>query len=416
MERRKFNSIVLGLLATSPQLISCVTKTEAFNSICDQIAANPSNKWELVRSAYNQKPDWINLNNANLNPCPQLVHEAYLDLLSQSNALPSFRQYSEHKLEKLVLDELAMALHCKTEELAFMRNTTEALNNAIMGIPLEAGDEVIISNWDYPHMFAAWKEVEREKKVSLVKVELPALPKSKQELIHAFTSAVSSKTKAILLTEVINFNGVLIPVKEILDELPAHVRYRIVDGAQSFGLLPVNLAEMGCTHYATSFHKWLSAPRGTGCLFVRSDMQAETDNLIQSEFSEKASIKKFRVLGTYNIAAYLAVSNALEFLNCIGVESKFTHLKQLQNYWVEKLGHQHPTFQPYAAVEEIQSGIGIIVVPQSFELSPLISYLQDGKMHISTFHHNGLTCLRISPNVYTKEQDLDAFVERLLAY
>jgi selenocysteine lyase/cysteine desulfurase len=195
----------------------------------------------------------------------------------------SLRRYQEHAHEapayvlwrlqdpqkETVRAGLARLFGRDPEEIAITRNASESLENVQLGLSLSKGDEIVTTDQDYPRMITAWKQRERRDGLVLKQVELPVPAEDDAEIVRILESAITPRTKVIHVCHVINLTGQVMPVKKIVAMARAKNIQVVVDGAHAFGHMDFTHADLDCDFYGTSLHKFLSAPHGTGMLFVR---------------------------------------------------------------------------------------------------------------------------------------------------
>ncbi|MFN3307070.1 MAG: aminotransferase class V-fold PLP-dependent enzyme, partial [Candidatus Kapaibacteriota bacterium] len=229
--------------------------------------------WYWVKQAFTVSPNILNLNNGGVSPQPRTVQDAFVRYNQISNEGPAYFMWrildqGREPLRK----KLAEIAGCSHEEIAINRNTTEGMNTIIFGLNLKPNDEVVLAKQDYPNVINAWKFREKRDGIKLKWVDLILPSEDKDYLIDSFVSKFTPKTKVVNLTHMINWNGQILPVKEIADEAKKRGILVLVDGAHTFAHLDFKITDLNCDFFATSLHKWLCAPFGTGMLYVRKDL------------------------------------------------------------------------------------------------------------------------------------------------
>jgi selenocysteine lyase/cysteine desulfurase len=294
--------------------------------------------WYYIQQAYTVSPSIINLNNGGVSPAPKTVQDAMKRYYDFSNEAPSYYMWRilDQGRETLRAN-LAGQGGCSTEEIAINRNASEGLETVIFGLPLERGDEVVLARQDYPNVVNAWKQREQRDGIKLVWVNLELPSEDAGYLASQYTSAFSSKTKAVNITHIINWNGQILPVRTIADEAHRRGINVLVDGAHSFAHFSFKIPDLGADYFATSLHKWLYAPIGSGMLYVKKEKIKDLYPLFASDNPLKEDIRKFEHLGTRPFFIEQAIGKALEFHQMIGDERKEKRLHYLKNYWMEKV-------------------------------------------------------------------------------
>jgi len=371
--------------------------------------------WKRIQQAYTISPNIINLNNGGVSPQPKVVQDAVDRYYHLSNEAPSYYMWQIlDKGRESVRMKLADLAGCSKEEIAINRNTTEALDNAIFGISLRKGDEVILTKQDYPNMINAWKQREMRDGIKLIWVNLDLPTENEDSIIDAYTAATTSRTKVYHITHMINWNGQILPVARLCAEAGKRNITTIVDGAHTFAHIDYNINELGCDYFGTSLHKWLCAPFGTGMLYVRKEKIAETWPLLSSPDPKSDDIRKFESLGTRSFAPEQAIGHAVNFHNAIGSKLKEDRLRYLKNYWCDQV-KEHPRISLGTPAGSNYSCALAIVDLQGMEPIQLYHRLfKEYAIHTSPIVWENIKGVRITPHVYTLKKDLDRLATALL--
>ena len=256
--------------------------------------------WLGVRQAFTIDANQINLNSGSVSPAPRVVAEAMQRYWTLTNMSPSL--YVDDLLYpevELVRQRLAAQFGCDPEELALTRNTSESLLSVQFGLPLQRGDEIVITTQDYPRMLMGWEQRARRDGVVLKQVKYPTPPPSLDDLYQRVVAAVTPRTKVIHVSHMTYTAGQIFPVKRLADFARSRGIYSIVDGGHTFAQFPFTRDDLGCDFYGTSLHKWLTAPVGNGFLYVRRDRIREVWPLYAAPPEQDADIRKFEQIGTY---------------------------------------------------------------------------------------------------------------------
>jgi len=305
---------------------------------------------------------------------------------------------------------LAKMAGCSADEIAINRNSSEGLETVIFGLPLKQGDEVVVAKQDYPNVVNAWKQRELRDgiKINWVNLELPTEDKS--YLVKQYINAFTPKTKAVNITHIINWNGQIIPVKEIAQE--AHKRNIdvLVDGAHSFAHFDFRIPDLDADYFATSLHKWLYAPIGSGMLYVKKEKIKNLYPMFAGDNPLKDDIRKFENLGTRPFYIEQAIGKALEFHDMIGSERKEKRLHYLKNYWMDKV-KDIPNVKIHTSLHpKWGCAIGLVSIDGK-KPSELDNFLfSNYKIHTTSIEWENIKGVRITPNVYTTTKNLDVLV------
>ncbi len=283
--------------------------------------------WQLVKEQFTINPRLTVLNAANLCPSPHTVRERLFQLSDDLNRDVSFQNRSKFgELREEARRKIAEYMGALEDEIAIVRNTSEANSIIVGGIELAAGDEVIVFDQNHPTNRVAWDVSASRYGFSVKRIGIPSPPESVDAVLEAFRSAISSKTRVLAFSEVSNTSGVRIPARLLCAMARERGIYTHIDGAQTFGALAVNLHEMGCDSYAASAHKWFVGPKEAGILYIRTDRIDEiwpgVVGIGWGSEAETAAVgaRKFETLGQRDDAAIAAFGTTVDFLNLVGRE------------------------------------------------------------------------------------------------
>jgi selenocysteine lyase/cysteine desulfurase len=376
--------------------------------------ATDEDYWSVIQQAYTVHPSIINLNNGGVSPSPRIVQDAVRRYNELTNEAPSYYMWRilDQGREPL-RQKLADLAGCNAEEIAINRNATEALNTIIYGLDLKAGDEVIGTKQDYPNMIQAWRQRAAREGIVYKQLNFNFPIENDETIVGAFEQAITPKTKIIHVTHIINWVGQILPVQKICVMARKKGVETIVDGAHSFGLLDFTIPSLCCDYFGTSLHKFLSAPIGSGMLWIKQDKIEKIWPLLCNDKPNSKDIRKFETLGTRSFPIEQGIGEAINFQIAIGNKRKEERIRYLKNYWVEKVIHL-PKVNLHTSLNATYScaivGISIDgLTPAQFGNTLFDTY----KIHTTGIVWENISCVRITPHVYTRLQDLDRLVKAI---
>ncbi|MBK9149438.1 MAG: aminotransferase class V-fold PLP-dependent enzyme [Flavobacteriales bacterium] len=377
--------------------------------------------WRQVRAAFACSPTLINLNNGGVCPAPRAAIEALDHYNRMCNEAPSYFMWRilDQDREPLRMN-LARLAGCPPDELAICRNATEALNTVIFGLPLKAGDEVVVSTHDYPNMANAWKQRALRDGVKLVHA-YPQLPSEDEDaMAEAFIKRFTPKTKLVHLTHVVNWNGQVLPVRRIADAAHARGIEVLVDAAHSFALLDYRIPDLGADYWGTSLHKWLCAPFGNGLLWIKQEKIGKVWPLLSNDKPQGTDIRKFESLGTRSFPIEMATGYALDLHELIGSRRKQERLHSLKNYWMERVRDVPGIFFKTSTDPRHGCAIGVFGIEGRKATAISEQLFTKWKIHTVAIEREGVPGIeaaynhvRVTPNVYTTTDDLDRLTEAI---
>jgi len=413
MDKREFlkTSFLAGLGATVA-FDSLAKKMAEVESIDPSLLAEDDDFWTGIRGGYRLKEEYVNLENGYYCMMPKEIEDATVDHLREVNYQASYYMRKINKQTKVkVRTKLAELAGCSVDELVVTRNATESLDLVIQGLKWKAGDEAIMAEQDYGAMLDMFRLVGERYGVVSKKVMIPNDPKSDDEIVRLYENQITDKTRLIMVCHMVNITGHILPVKKIIDMAHARGVEVMVDGAHSFAHIPTNLSEMGCDYYGTSLHKWLSAPLGSGMLFVR---KKKIKNLwpLLAENAKKAEddILRLNHTGTRPVYTDLGILDAIEFYDKVGAERKEKRLRYLKDYWMKGLEGVKGVYFNTPSDSSRACAIGNVGV-EGFEPIQLANKLfKHHNIWTVAINRPGVKGVRITPNIYTTTAELDQFI------
>jgi selenocysteine lyase/cysteine desulfurase len=377
-------------------------------------AAGDEDYWATIQQAYTVNPNIIDLNNGGVSPSPSIVQEAVERYNKLSNEGPSYFMWRilDQGREPL-RQKLAELAGCDAEEIAIDRNATEALNTIIYGLDLNAGDEVIGTKQDYPNMINAWKQRAQRNGIVYKQISFDFPIEDDDAIINAYEKAITNKTKIIHVTHVINWVGQIMPVQKIARMAHAKGIEVLCDSAHGFGLLDYKISDLECDYWGTSLHKFLSAPIGSGMMWIKKEKIEKIWPLLCNDNPHSPDIRKFETIGTRSFPIEQGIGEAVNFHNAIGSKRKEERIRFLKNYWAEKV-KDVPRVKLHTSLKSKYScaicGVSIDGMdPVEFDAQLFNKY----KIHTVGIKWENVSCVRVTPHVYTRLDDLDKLVNAI---
>ena len=415
MDKRTFlrNAGLIGLggmlnfdsLAELVRSVSGVHSTEL---------ARDEDFWDTIRKGYKLKPDYINLENGYYNFMPEQVLEKFIGHVREINYQGSYYMRTiQFDNKKAMAAKLAAVAGCSPEELIITRNTTESLDMIIGGLDWKPGDEAVMAEQDYGSMLEMFKQIFKRYGVINKVVSVPNIPQTDDEIVNLYASAITDKTKLLMVCHMINITGQILPVRKICDMAHARGVQVMVDGAHSFAHIKFSIPDLNCDYFGSSLHKWLSVPLGAGILYVKKERIGNVWPLIAEVERKPDDISRLNHTGTYPVHTDLAISDAIDFYNIIGVERKEARLRFIQNYWTSKVRDLTHVLVNTPADPSRSCGIANVGIRgmKPADMSDIL--FKKYKIYTVAIDGAGVHGCRITPNIYTTTSDLDVLVKAL---
>jgi isopenicillin-N epimerase len=411
--RRRFMIEATGTAAFLPA--ACATLAQLAATLV-HAEESPAAYWLAVREQFAFTEHKVSLNAANLCPSPRTVAERVAELTRDIDADCSFNNRGKFgAMLETSREKVARQLGVSPDEIALVRNTSEANNIINNGLPLRAGDEVVVWNENHPTNNVAWDVRAKRFGLSVKRLKTPPRPTSVEQLIEVFTGAITDQTRVLALTHVSNTSGLRLPVRELCEAAHRHDIHVHVDGAQTWGALDVNLRELGCDSYSASSHKWFAGPKEVGLLFVKQVRIAEIwPGVVASGWgngteTQVRGARKFESLGQRDDAALAAIGDTADFHGLIGaprIEQRIAALASALKNSLADAG-----FSLVTPVDpRLSAGVCVLDVP-AIRRSDVAQRLYD-EFGIAAATTGGL---RLCPHIYNTMSHIERTVEAVKA-
>lgn len=369
--------------------------------------------WMAVRGGYKLKPEYINLENGYYCFIPEETLEKYLAHIREVNFQGSYYMRTvQAENKKKVIARLAEVAGCSPAELALTRNTTESLDTVINGIHWNPGDEAIMAEQDYGSIVNQFKLMEKRFGIVTKVLSVPKHPATDEEIVSMYQSAITPKTRLLLVSHMVNITGHILPIRKICDMAHSLNVEVAVDGAHTFGHLNFRIPDLGCDYYAASLHKWLSVPLGSGLLYVKEGKAPGLWSMM-ADWAMKDDITHLAHTGTHPVATDLTILDAIDFYTKLGPARKEERLRYLQNYWTSRVRNTPKIVLNTPADSARSCGIANVGIEGLTPADMARTLLETYKIWTVAIDGQGVQGCRISPNVYTTKTELDVFVRVL---
>lgn len=395
-----------------PELAASIQKAlEKFAHLSPEACAVEEEFWYQIKMAYTVSPSVLNLNNGGVSPQPKVVQNAVERYNQLSNEAPSYYMWRVLDLGREPLRaKMTELAGCSMEEIAFNRNSSEALETIIFGLKLKAGDEVVLTKQDYPNMINAWKQREKRDGIVLKWISFDFPIEDKALMVKKFEEAFTEKTKIVHVTHMINWCGQLLPAKEIAQAAHRRGIEVLLDAAHTFAHIDYKIPDLECDYFGTSLHKWLCAPFGSGMLYVKKEKIKNLYPLLAAPDPDVDDIRKFEHLGTRSFAIEQAIGQAIDFHNMIGSARKQKRLHYLKNYWTEQVKELPGVSFQTSMLPEFSGAICLFSIAGKTPEEIGNTLMDKYKIHTVPIIWENLSGVRVTPNVYTVTKDLDRLV------
>ena len=367
--------------------------------------------WQIVQRQFPLVPGVILMNAANLCPSSYAVQQMVFSLTRDTDGDASSQNRAKlTPLREASRKAVAEYIGASEAEVALTRNTSESNNTVVAGLDLKAGDEVVI--WDQNHQTNSnsWDVRARRLGFTVRRVTTPPAPTTRAALVQAFADALTPRTRVLSFSHVSNSTGVALPAADLCALAHSRGIYVHLDGAQSFGVLKVDVHAIGCDSYSASAHKWLTGPREVGVLYVRADRNAQLWAADVGVGYAETNAHKFESLGQRDDAAVAAVAVAVDLHRSIGADVVEERTRALVAALRERISQRLPG-STFMSPADAETGSGVLVVaPAGVDVRQAVGRLyEQHKIGVAT----GGGGIRLSPHIYNTLDEVDRVVEAL---
>jgi selenocysteine lyase/cysteine desulfurase len=357
-------------------------------------------------------PGLVYLQTGSLGPTPRPVMERTIAAWKELELDPVEYGYGpQEKAMDAVREKAAGFLGCKTDELVLTRCTTEGMNWVAQGLGLTSGDRVLTTDQEHPGGRVCWDYVARRYGVAIDIVVIPPGENDAQAIIDRFAKSITPRTRALSFSHLLTSTGLRMPVAELSALARARGCIAVVDGAQAVGGIAVDVKALGCHVYATSGHKWLLGPKGTGLLYLSEELGKTVDPIALQSGRAAYSASS----GVSSIPSVLGLAAAIDYHLGIGTARIEAHNLDLRN-------------RLHGALQSVPR-LRVVSAPPGPLASPLLTYTlpvdrnadalhtrlrEKHKVEVKVVPTNWFNGQRISTHLFNTERDLDTLVKALV--
>lgn len=364
-------------------------------------------------SEYMLAPGLTYLNTGSLGPSPRAVLDRTIRAWTELESNPVGMTWGKGAViveTDRVRERAAAFLGCDVDELLITRSTTDGMNSLAQGIRLNRGDRVLMTNQEHEGGSSCWHYL--AKRQGLIIDEVPIAPDDHDTngIVKRFTAAITRDTRVISVSHVISSTGLRMPIAEIAALAQHHGILCIVDGAQAVGGIAVNVKALGCHAYATSGHKWLMGPKGTGLAYIRRD----ASKLIEPIQREGGNRCVEGSTGVSSLPLIVGLGAAIELMNERGMATVESRNIALRNRAYAGL-KQLPKIRVVSAPPgRLVTALVSFILPDEIESRAFqLKLLEKHKIVLKMAEKRSFNGIRISPHIFNTEADIDRVLDAL---
>lgn len=366
---------------------------------------------------YLLSPQITYFNHGSIGTMPKIVHDAhkrYLEICETNPWLHIWGDVWKKELKQLRLNA-AQFLGCTPNTLTFTHNTTEAFNILANGLTLTEKDEVLFSSINHVGASQAWIHYGKingykVRKFAFPIAETPHL--SKQDLIDIYVREIKPETKVLVLPHIDNLVGIKHPIAEISTKArKMGVKYIAIDGAQAAGMLPIDMAKYDIDFYATSGHKYIQGPKGTGLFYLKESVQADLKPLWVTfgQESWKGTVRVFEDYGTRNLPEVLTLHDAISFQQKLGLVKTVKKREQLRSHFYNRVEELNNGEWLSPKVKDLNSALFAFKINDRKSNAVFEKMYKQHGFVFRPFNENKWDAIRISLNHFNNVLEIDRF-------
>ena len=398
-----------------------VARGEFVQAQAPALTGNPSNGekfWEGVRAQFVMAPGLAVMNAANLCPAPAPVIATLERETSHVDRDPSPQNRARlSQAREATRRALAAFLRVTPEEIVITRNTSESNNLVSNGLDFKPGDEVVVFSDNHPSNNQAWVEKGKRFGFGVRVVEQKNPHPGAEYYIDAFRRAMTPAVKLLAFTHLTNTVGDLFPAKEICAAARDRGVLTLLDGAQTFGWMDLNLRDIDPDFYSGSAHKWPCGARECGVLFVNARVHNRLSPPSYSAYPGAVGIsRRLEAFGQRDEATMIAFAEALAFQETIGRPAIQQRSADLANQFVEG-ARRLPGFRLFTSTDATRRGPVVTFVPGTLDRAKLVAALYEReKIGLASGGGPGRSGVRVSPHIYNTAGEIDRLLAALAGY
>ena len=357
-------------------------------------------------------PGLVHLQTGGVGAMPRPVLEAMQAAELEVEADPARETYGPGMghLEKVRAKAAALVNADSAEDIVLTTSATQGMFMVAQGLKLTHGDHVLTTDHEHPGGRLGWDWAARRYHIEVDAIPIAPGETDPQSIVERFADRILPRTRVISISHVLFTTGVRLPVAELCALAREHGCKVVIDGAQGPGAMPVDVKALGCHAYASSGHKWLLGPKGTGFLYLSPEMSGALDALPLADGRSPGS----NSTGIVNIAGLRGMGAAVDYIQALGPERIAAHNAALRRELHDELSRFNQVTIPAPAEGPLTSANLAFCLPDAADLEAIRRNLVlKHKVYVRTVHLAGFDGLRASLHAYNGSGEIARLVEAL---
>lgn len=372
-------------------------------------ASSDDELFALVRQQLHVPENRLYLNTGSLGPSPVVVTDAVHAMMQQLEMNPAIENWGDlgERMEK-VRTKVGELINADPENVVLTRNTTEGLSLISQSLKLSKGDEILTTTHEHGGGEVGLDYLASTQGAVIKKLQMPVPAPSKEAVVEAVRSNITTKTKVVMLSHVNTLTGLKMPFEEISKITKSKGILLIADGAQAPGLVVVDVKSMGVDAYAASGHKWMLGPKETGFVFWSKELQQKINPVFTSSGLGSYSASS----GTRNVALISGLGVAIDWLNVIGKEKVEKRCNEMGAYCLSRLKELKSIVIISPQTDSLSTGIVSFTLKEGENRKIAAELAKDNIIVKVLPKYNGI---RISCHMFIAKSDIDRFIKSFSA-
>lgn len=377
------------------------------------------------RDLFQLADDVTFLNCAYMSPQLKCVEAAGAHALVQKNQPHRIRVEHFYEPVQRVKEQFARLINCaESGRIAFIPSASYGLSTVANNLQLKPGDEIIVLQDQFPSNYYPWEQVAREQGGRIITVGVEEGPGKGQRWNQAILEAINERTVCVALSHVHWAEGVRYDLEAIRTRTREVGAWLVIDGTQSVGALPFDVAKIQPDALVCAAYKWLMGPYSTGLAYFGPALDGGQP--IEENWINRKDSHDFRKLVDYQ-SDYQPLAGRY----CVGEQSNFLLIPMLEaalmqlNAWgidriqeyCQRLNAPHLASLQNIGVETLPSSerahhlVGLRL-PHHWQIEEVQQMLVDARVYVSARGES----IRVAPNVYNQKEDWERLVGVLYHY
>jgi len=376
-----------------------------------------------LKSLFMLDSDITYLNHGSFGACPKEIFNSLVEWQKLLEKDPvKYLAFDIAKNLENSREALSLYVKCHKDDVAFFPNPSTALNTVLKSLDLQKGDEILTTNHEYGAMDRAWRFLCKKTGSVYINQNISLPLESKEQFLYDFKKGITSKTKVIFLSHITSPTALVFPVKEICEIARERNIITIIDGAHAPAQLDIDILDIDPDFYCGACHKWMCSPKGVAFLYVKKEFQRQIEPLVISwgYESENPSHSQFldyiQWQGTYDISAYLTITDTINFLQKYNWNSITQECHKLNRWAKDKIISEMDLDSLCSNSFLGQMSSFYFEFQDPLNEKNLIDFYNRYKIQVPFMSWNNDVLFRISIQAYNTKQDIYKLIEALNDY